>query len=160
MADSYSIADFRRDIRQPYAWPGGYPRFFLTNDGAALSFAAAKERRRDILESIRDDLRDGWRVVACPVNEENSGLTCDHTGAAIPSAYGDDDDDAAPFKVEGVETEDGSRTELGAFASSGEAGAFLSSYTSREDAGGWNLIEVYDTRGADAERLAYWERGE
>lgn len=85
----YTIADFRRDVRAPYAWPGSYPRFFLTSDGAALSFKAAKERRREILESIRDDSRDGWRVVGCDVNWEDSSLTCDHTGEPIESAYGD-----------------------------------------------------------------------
>lgn len=48
------------------------------------------------------------------------------------------------FKVEGVDTDDGSRTELASFDNSGEARAFLYRYVRREDAGGWNLIEVYD----------------
>lgn len=38
--------------------------------------------------------------------------------------------------------------------------AFLSCYVSRENAGGWNLIELYDVRGEESERLAFWERGE
>lgn len=91
---TYAIADFRRDIRQPYAWPGGYPRFFITQDGAALSFAAAKAQRRAILESLRDDVNDGWRVTACPVNWEDAELYCDHTGARIESAYAEPEEDA------------------------------------------------------------------
>lgn len=63
------------------------------------------------------------------------------------------------FVVEGVDTADGSRTELESFDSSGEAREWLGRYVSREDAGGWDLIEVYDVRGEDAERIAFWERG-
>lgn len=66
--------------------------------------------------------------------------------------------DKQPFIVEGVDLDDGSRTELAAFDNSAEARAFLQRYISREDAGGWSLIEVYDTRGEDAERLWFWER--
>lgn len=68
------------------------------------------------------------------------------------------DDDANPFKVEGVDSDDGSRTTLAEFDNSGEARAFLNRYTARENAGNWNLIEVYDTRGEEAERLFFWER--
>lgn len=67
-------------------------------------------------------------------------------------------DNPEPFKVEGVDSDDGSRTELASFDNSGEARAFLSRYVSRENAGGWDLIEIYDTRGEDAERIAFWER--
>lgn len=68
------------------------------------------------------------------------------------------DDDKTPFKVEGVDSDDGSRTLLAEFDNSGEARAFLTKYTSSENAGNWNLIEVYDTRGEDSERLWFWER--
>lgn len=63
-----------------------------------------------------------------------------------------------PFIVEGVDTDDGSRTLLADFNNSSEARAFLNRYTSKENAGNWDLIEVYDTRGEDAERLWLWER--
>lgn len=89
---AYSISDFRRDIRTgPYAWPGGYPLFFITSDGCALSFAAAKSERRNILEAIATHSSDGWRVEACVANWEDSALYCDHTGKRIESAYADDD---------------------------------------------------------------------
>jgi len=86
-----SISDFRAAYRNgPYAWPGGYPLFFITSDGGALSFAAVRQERRQILEAIRDHSRDGWRVVAVEINYEDSFLTCDHTGEWIESAYGDE----------------------------------------------------------------------
>jgi len=63
------------------------------------------------------------------------------------------------FIVEGVDLDDGSRTELNAFDNSGDARAFLNGYTSKENAGGWDLIEVYDTRDPEnPERLWFWER--
>ena len=88
-----SISDYRAAIRSgQWAWPGGYPLYFITADGAALSFEAAKAERRYILGSIRDyapDARntDGWRIVAMEVNWEDADLTCDHTGELIESAY-------------------------------------------------------------------------
>lgn len=67
---TYSISDFRRDIRNPYAWPGGYQRYFVVNDGAALSFDSAKANIRNILEAIQYGPNDhsGWCVVACEIN--------------------------------------------------------------------------------------------
>jgi len=87
---AYTISDFRRDIRHPFAWPGGYPRYFITSDNAALSFDSARANRRLILESLRDDCNDGWQVVACDINWEDTDLYCDHSGKPIPSAYGED----------------------------------------------------------------------
>ena len=85
---NYTISDFRRDLRDgQHAWPGGYPRFFITSDGAALSFEAARDNVRLVLEALRDDLRDGWQVVECSINWEDPGLFCDHTGFQIVPAY-------------------------------------------------------------------------
>jgi hypothetical protein len=86
-----SISDFRSAMRHgPYAWPGGYPCYFVTSDGAALSFDAARKERRNILESIAHRLNDGWRVIGLDVNYEDDQLYCDHTSKRIPSAYGED----------------------------------------------------------------------
>ena len=85
-----SVSDFRAAMRQgPYAWPGGYPLYFITNDGAALSFKAAKDNARLIIESIAHNMRDGWRIVAMDVNWEDDSLLCDATFEQIPSAYGE-----------------------------------------------------------------------
>jgi len=83
-----TISDFRRAVRNgPYAWPGGYPFYFITSDGAVLSFMAAKKERRNILEAIRDKDHSGWRVIAVDINWEDPELYCDHTGKRIESAY-------------------------------------------------------------------------
>lgn len=86
-----SISDFRRVYRNgEYAWPGGYPLYFVTDDGAALSFKAVRGNRRAILSSIAHGSKDGWRVVGVDVNWEDEDLLCDHTGEKIPSAYGEE----------------------------------------------------------------------
>lgn len=85
-----SISDFRQAIRNgAYAWPGGYPIYFVTSDGAALSFDAAKQERRNVLWSIANSVDDGWRIIAVDINYEDTALICDHTGQSIECAYGE-----------------------------------------------------------------------
>jgi hypothetical protein len=86
-----SISDFRRAIRNgAYAWPGGYPTFFITIDGAILSFNAARDCRRKILEAIASkDKGSGWMVCGVDTNLERGELYCEHTGEKIDSAYSD-----------------------------------------------------------------------
>lgn len=87
-----TVSEFRKAMRHgPYAWSGGYPCYFITADGAALSFKAAKECRRQIIQAITEqDTNSGWCVVALSVNWEDQELTCDHTGEPIESAYGEE----------------------------------------------------------------------
>jgi hypothetical protein len=83
-----SISDFRKAIRSgPYAWPGGYPFYFICSDGAALSFKTARKERRYILEALRDQDNSGWRVIAMDINWEDADLVCDHSSEQIESAY-------------------------------------------------------------------------
>ena len=63
MSTPYTVADFDADLDHPYAWPGGYPRYFVTNDGEALSFAAAKDNASQIRDAIESHDNGGWRVV-------------------------------------------------------------------------------------------------
>ena len=84
-----TINAFRRAIRNgPYAWPGGYPLYFVMADGEAISFEAAKQNRREILEAIRANHRnDEWLPVAFEINWEDGELRCAHTNERIESAY-------------------------------------------------------------------------
>ena len=83
----YTIEQFQKDIQEPYAWPGGYPRFFVMHDGEALSFKAAKENQSLIELSIKDNLDDGWHVIGCEINWEDNSLYCAHSNELIESAY-------------------------------------------------------------------------
>jgi hypothetical protein len=71
----------------PYAWPGGYPLYFIMSDGEALSFDAARAELRQILPAIHQRLNDGWRVVGCEINFEDTDLRCAHTDVRIEAAY-------------------------------------------------------------------------
>lgn len=89
-----TLADVKATLRAGgFAWPGGYPLYFITRDGAALSFAAVQAQFRQVASDFMDDTSSGWRVEAVTTNEEDSELRCDHTGELIPSAYGDEDSD-------------------------------------------------------------------
>lgn len=87
--------EFRATLRGgEYAWPGGYPMFLITSDGAALHFNCARENQRYISDSIRNKSNDGWRVIATEINYESTDLYCDHCSQPIDSAYGEDSHDS------------------------------------------------------------------
>jgi hypothetical protein len=77
-------ADLRATLRAgPYAWPGGYPLFFYTSDGATLSFDAVRDNLSSVIWSIRNDCSDGWRVVGIDIDYGEEPVYCDHTGEVI-----------------------------------------------------------------------------
>lgn len=78
-------------IRTRYAWPGGYPLFAFTSDGAALCLGCCRGQYRIIREAQRSaDRHSGWNVSGVDVNWENAGLYCDHCSERIESAYAED----------------------------------------------------------------------
>lgn len=84
------VENFTRALEiGPYAWPGGYPTYFIMADGEALSFESADdvENAGLIREAIRDHNDPRWRAVAFEINWEDPNLYCCHTGKPIPSAY-------------------------------------------------------------------------
>ena len=85
-----NLAQLKATLRAgEFAFPGGYPLYFMTSDGAALSFTAVKSEFRNVAHSMLHLIHDGWYIVACAVNYEDSDLLCDHTGQRIESAYGE-----------------------------------------------------------------------
>jgi len=82
----------------PYAWPGGYPTYFITHDGQALSYEAALADRELIEDAIRayqdSGGSDDWLVVALEINWEDPDLFCSHTGERIMSAYSEPEEAA------------------------------------------------------------------
>ena len=86
-----SIADYRRAVLTgPYAWPGGYPLFAVMDDGEAMCWDCFVKERRRILESLRDNSRDGWKPAGIEINYEDSNCYCCHCNKLIESAYGED----------------------------------------------------------------------
>lgn len=69
----------------PYAWPGGYPLYFVMADGETCSFEAIADNKAEVYSSAADPQ---WRPVAVDINWEDPDLLCAHTGKPIEAAYG------------------------------------------------------------------------
>lgn len=87
-----TVSDLKAAIRSgPYAWPGGYPCYFIATDGEALSFEAVRKNVRLAMREVQHPAhRQEWRVIGFEVNWEDANLFCAHTNARIESAYADD----------------------------------------------------------------------
>ena len=91
---TYTVDDFDNHLANgPYAWPGGYPLFFVMSDGEVLGFQAAIDNAEEIREAILNDSNNGWRITTCCINWEDDFLVCCHDGDPIPSAYGEGGDE-------------------------------------------------------------------
>jgi hypothetical protein len=71
-------------VREPFAWPGGYPRFAITSDGGCLCKHCCKTERGLIGTTTGSD---GWNVVFVAVNWEDGDLACDNCNEEIVAAY-------------------------------------------------------------------------
>lgn len=80
-------------IRQPYAWPGGYPLFGIFGDGEALCKDCAKTEYKVILSDTLQGFGASFQVVAVDVNWEDNDLYCAHCNSKIESAYGTTDEE-------------------------------------------------------------------
>ena len=83
-----SLADVKACLRHgEFAWPGGYQMYFITNDGAALSFETVRSEFASVAWDWLNDADTGWRVVALDINYEDPDLYDAHTSEPIPAAY-------------------------------------------------------------------------
>ena len=67
---------------------GGYPLYFVTREGEALSFAAVGANLRDALAATRGGWCSQWNICGVEINWEDTQLECAHSNEPIPSAYG------------------------------------------------------------------------
>ena len=67
-----------------HAWPGGYEVFFITSDGSVICHSCAIAEYSNIVDSIRRDIDDGWRIVGADCNADIDGeINCDHCDGEI-----------------------------------------------------------------------------
>jgi len=76
------IKDQNENKIPSYAWPGGYPLYYITKDGGTLSPEAVIEN-----EELCSGDDPQWQVIAVEANYENPDLYCDHSGVKIEAAY-------------------------------------------------------------------------
>ena len=80
--------EVNRDPLPAYAWPGGYPLYYVCSDGGCLCPKCVNAEIAEIDDSTRRRLRDGWQLEGVGVHWEGEPIVCDHCGAEIESAYG------------------------------------------------------------------------
>jgi hypothetical protein len=67
-----------------YTFPGGYRLFFITNDGACLSFSAVLDNLQEIYYSMMNDINDGWKIIGLSsVAECDEEVYCDHSNELL-----------------------------------------------------------------------------
>lgn len=87
------LREVRDYCRNPFAWPGGYPRILVTDDGETLCPHCAKKEYRRISQSTRNGDRDGWGAQGVQIHWEGPPEACANCGQHIPSAYGDPEEE-------------------------------------------------------------------
>lgn len=77
-----------------YAWPGGYPIYYVFADGGCCCPKCANDNIEAIDEDIKGKRRwnshGGWALTAADVNYEDPNLICDHCKERVESAYTED----------------------------------------------------------------------
>ena len=68
-----------------YAWPGGYPIFYLFADNSVCCPACANRENGSEATLDADDKQ--WHLVAVDVNYEDDDMTCEHCQVKIDCAY-------------------------------------------------------------------------
>lgn len=100
-AEPYTVDKFKAALESgEFAFPGGYPTYFITDDGDSLSYDSAKENAEQIIDAIETGDNSGWRVVGQEVNWEDPELYCADSGKRIPSAYAEPEDEDRPEDFE------------------------------------------------------------
>lgn len=80
--------EIKNIIRKPYAWPGGYPLYFVTVDCSALCVKCARSEYRQIARAAKYPGTDKqWEIFGAEINWE-SEIYCEHCSKQIESAYG------------------------------------------------------------------------
>ncbi len=86
----YIKVELLRKEWERWAWPGGYPLYYLCADGGVL---CSKCANTEIKLTSDPDADTQWKIVDVDINWEDNHLICDHCGECCESAYGEPDDD-------------------------------------------------------------------
>jgi len=76
-----------------YAWPGGYPIYYVCNDGEVLCPSCVTKEYVQIKESTLTGSHDGWELAGRDINWEDPDLYCAHCNKRIESAYAEVSDE-------------------------------------------------------------------
>lgn len=77
-----------REPLPAFAWPGGYPMYYIFRDGGVCCPTCANDNIESI-DAERFNRHGGWALDAADVNYEDTDCRCDHCHELIPAAYAD-----------------------------------------------------------------------
>ena len=83
-----AINQLKEAIRHPFA--GGYPVYPVMDDGELLCTGCARKEFRNILDSTRKEMRDGWQCIGAEVLWEGTEY-CAHCSKQLEPAYGEEE---------------------------------------------------------------------
>ena len=70
--------------RYPFAFPGGYAHILVMKDGGLLCSSCVRENYRNVADSTRRGIRDGWDAAGVILADHLEGPAyCDHCGANL-----------------------------------------------------------------------------
>lgn len=73
---------------QAFAWPGGYPIYYMTRDSGVLCPTCVNKELHIIKDAISESESDPqWEIIGASINYEDKDLYCDHCGREIEVAY-------------------------------------------------------------------------
>ena len=87
--------DFKKALRTPYAWPGGYEKALYFQDGERICVPCAKENFKLIIDATRDAAssdpryRDSWVFGRVQIYWEGPPESCVQCNKELKSEYGD-----------------------------------------------------------------------
>ncbi len=85
--------EVNREPLPAFAWPGGYPLFYVFTDGGVICPACLNNNIDQIDEANRTgrgcNSHGGWAVDGVDANYEDEDMVCDHCHKPIPAAYAD-----------------------------------------------------------------------
>lgn len=87
------VEQFKRALREKYAWPGGYEIAIYLADGERLCPSCCREHYRSIVDSTKHNARDGWSFMSADIYWEGAPEFCAHCNREMPSEYGDPESD-------------------------------------------------------------------
>lgn len=74
-----------------YAWPGGYPIYFLAADGEPVCFQCVKQNKAETYAAFEEGGDREWLMVVADINWEDPDKFCAHCENRIESAYAEEE---------------------------------------------------------------------
>jgi hypothetical protein len=72
-----------------YAWPGGYPVYFIAEDGGAICIDCVKKNWKRVVAAHLMKNDKSWGILGADINYEDDMLLCENCSENIESAYGE-----------------------------------------------------------------------